>query len=373
MNKTDIKNMITEEFKSIVKEARDFVIIDPRGNARPVGAKSQGNQFLKKMGGARKGWFMVLKKNALKARRAIEKVGGRTSDSKLQDTMFDLLYEGKLNEGKLPKRFTVKKKFRVQGMVFNTGDYAKKKERMGKTMVLNMDNNEILSIDYQDYIAAVKNGLIKESKLNEGSKTAKQLGLSDKFSDALDVLPGKKFTKRNILKLAKSTKDNPKAAIAYAKDAFNWLYKEDKLNERNFVDDFLFNNKGNVNFYNAVEKLKAKDMNKRYLLKLAKKFDVDPKDALRFVKEMWITKLESVREGKLIDEGELNENIITEGYETWLVRFANMNLSGVELRAKKEYRVTARTTIEAIKKASKMAGLKGKDWMATVTDSIKKL
>lgn len=64
---------------------------------------------------------------------------------------------------------------------------------------------------------------------------------------------------------------------------------------------------------------------------------------------------------------------INEGFETWLVRFADMNLSGIELRAKNEYRVTARTTIEAIKKASKMAGLKGKDWMATVTDSIKKL
>tara|TARA_Y100000034_G_scaffold110587_1_gene142873 strand:+ start:1042 stop:1356 length:315 start_codon:yes stop_codon:yes gene_type:complete len=59
----------------------------------------------------------------------------------------------------------------------------------------------------------------------------------------------------------------------------------------NFVDQFLDFNKDNVNFYNAVENLKAKDMNKRYLLKLAKKFNVDPKDALRFVKEMWITKL----------------------------------------------------------------------------------
>ena len=38
---------------------------------------------------------------------------------------------------------------------------------MGKTMVLNMDNNEMLSIDYQDYIAAVKNKHIKESKLTE--------------------------------------------------------------------------------------------------------------------------------------------------------------------------------------------------------------
>jgi len=65
------------------------------------------------------------------------------------------------------------------------------------------------------------------------------------------------------------------------------------IHEANFVDQFLDFNQDNVNFYNAVEKLKSKDMNKRFLQKLAKKFNVDPKDALRFVKEMWITKLEA--------------------------------------------------------------------------------
>ena len=81
------------------------------------------------------------------------------------------LTEGRVgSKGGVPKRFTVKKKFRVGGMVFNTGDYAKKKERMGKTMVLNMDNNEMLSIEYQDYVAAVKNRLIQESKLTEIKK-----------------------------------------------------------------------------------------------------------------------------------------------------------------------------------------------------------
>jgi len=76
-----------------LNESREFVIIDPRGNARPVGSKMQASQYTKKMGGPNKGWFIVLKKNALKARRAIEKSGMRYKDSKLQDTMFDLMYE----------------------------------------------------------------------------------------------------------------------------------------------------------------------------------------------------------------------------------------------------------------------------------------
>jgi len=89
--------MANIKFKDI-KEGRDFVIIDPRGNARPVGSKIQASQYLKKMGGAKQGWHMVLAKNALKARRAIEKNGGNSTNSKIQDIMFDLLYEGKLNE-----------------------------------------------------------------------------------------------------------------------------------------------------------------------------------------------------------------------------------------------------------------------------------
>ena len=96
--KDEMQEGISWRNKPRLTESREFVVIDPRGNARPVGSKSQGSQYTKKMGGPRKGYFIVLKKNALKARRAIEKAGGRFIDSKLQDTMFDLMYEGKINE-----------------------------------------------------------------------------------------------------------------------------------------------------------------------------------------------------------------------------------------------------------------------------------
>ena len=62
-----LKNILTE---------REFVVIDPRGNARPVGMKMQGAQYVKRMGGPKKGYHLVLAKNAMKARRAIEKNGG---------------------------------------------------------------------------------------------------------------------------------------------------------------------------------------------------------------------------------------------------------------------------------------------------------
>ena len=68
-----------------------------------------------------------------------------------------------------------------------------------------------------------------------------------------------------------------------------------------------------------------------------------------------------------------SKKVIKEGFATWEMSFAAMNLSGVELRPEKKYKVSARTTIEAIKKASKMAGLKGNDWMATQTNTLKKL
>ncbi len=80
----------------------DYVVIDPRGNARPVGSKIQAQQYIKKMGGSRKGFYLVLKKNALKARRAIEKSGGKASSAKVQDIMWDLLYEVKESRSKNP-------------------------------------------------------------------------------------------------------------------------------------------------------------------------------------------------------------------------------------------------------------------------------
>jgi len=68
-----------------------------------------------------------------------------------------------------------------------------------------------------------------------------------------------------------------------------------------------------------------------------------------------------------------NKEVVNEGFATWKMSFADMNLSGVELRKEKVYTVKARSTVEAIKKASKMAGIKGDGWMATQTHKLEKV
>ena len=136
----NLKNILTE---------REFVVIDPKGNARPVGMKMQGAQYVKRMGGPGKGYHLVLKKNAMKARRAVEKHGA--TSSKTQNLMFDLMYET-VNEAN----------------------------------------------QYKD--------------------------VSNKFKNALDVMPEKYFNRKGIIALIKKLKEKrPDAAMAYAMDAFGWM------------------------------------------------------------------------------------------------------------------------------------------------------
>ena len=64
--------------------------------------------------------------------------------------------------------------------------------------------------------------------------------------------------------------------------------------------------------------------------------------------------------------------LVKEGFATWKMSFADMTLSGVQLKKEKVYTVKARSTVEAIKKAAKMAGV-GKDWLATQTHKLVKV
>jgi len=73
------------------------------------------------------------------------------------------------------------------------------------------------------------------------------------------------------------------------------------------------------------------------------------------------------------EKEEIKESIIKEGFATWEMSFSDMNLNGVKLSKKNKYKVKARNTVEAIKKAAKMAGLKGEDWIATQTNYLKKI
>ena len=83
--------------------------------------------------------------------------------------------------------------------------------------------------------------------------------------------------------------------------------------------------------------------------------------------------LASVNNKKINESDEVEEEKINEGgFATWEMSFADMTLSGVKLSKKKVYKVKARNTVEAIKKAAKMAGV-GDSWIATQTHSLKKI
>ena len=76
---------------------------------------------------------------------------------------------------------------------------------------------------------------------------------------------------------------------------------------------------------------------------------------------------------KLQKKYNIKESVINEGFGVWEMTFADMNLNGVKLSKKNKYKVKARNTVEAIKKAAKMAGVKDGDWIATNTHSLNKI
>jgi hypothetical protein len=93
-----------------------------------------------------------------------------------------------------------------------------------------------------------------------------------------------------------------------------------------------------------------------------------PSSKLKTMKVSAKEMMDSVKNEKVNESEEINEA----GFATWEMRFSDMNLGGVKLSKKNVYKVKARNTVEAIKKAAKMAGV-GKNWIATQTHSLKKI
>jgi len=103
-----IKEEKSMKLTDILSENK-YSIIDPKGNQKGVGPKDAANKRAKALGGAKKGYFVVPAKSALKARRAMEKYKFDFKNAKLQDMMSDLYFEGveeSVNED-TKKRFEV--------------------------------------------------------------------------------------------------------------------------------------------------------------------------------------------------------------------------------------------------------------------------
>jgi hypothetical protein len=90
----------------IINEEK-YTIIDPKGNPAGTGTKDQANQRQKKLGGSKKGYFVVPAKKALKARRTLEKYKFDFKSTKLQDLMSDLYFES-VNEAQVVNKKTGK-------------------------------------------------------------------------------------------------------------------------------------------------------------------------------------------------------------------------------------------------------------------------
>lgn len=88
-----IKEGNSMKLVDILSEGKYTVVNPKNGNVMGQGMKDQAAKLSKKMGGEKKGYFVIPVKNALKARRALEKFNFDIKNPKLKDIMSDLYFE----------------------------------------------------------------------------------------------------------------------------------------------------------------------------------------------------------------------------------------------------------------------------------------
>jgi len=104
---TDVDAEDKENAKKFAKESVNeskYTVINPKnGNVMGAGLKDQAAKLSKKMGGEKKGYYVIPVSNAKKARRALEKYNFDLKNQKLHSMLGDLYYESadvSVNEGK---------------------------------------------------------------------------------------------------------------------------------------------------------------------------------------------------------------------------------------------------------------------------------
>jgi hypothetical protein len=89
----DDKENAKEFTKESVNESKYTVVNPKNGNVMGQGLKDQAAKLAKTLGGEKAGYFVIPVKNALKARRALEKFNFNVNNPKLKDIMSDLYFE----------------------------------------------------------------------------------------------------------------------------------------------------------------------------------------------------------------------------------------------------------------------------------------
>ena len=103
----DVDKEDKENAKKFAKESVNeskYTVINPKnGNVMGAGLKDQAAKLSKKMGGEKKGYYVIPVSNAKKARRALEKYNFDLKNQKLHSMLGDLYFEStdeSVNEGK---------------------------------------------------------------------------------------------------------------------------------------------------------------------------------------------------------------------------------------------------------------------------------
>ena len=201
----------------------------------------------------------------------------------------------KLTEAGIPNKFKVVRKFRLQGFVFNTGDYVKKAEKFGSNIVLNTNNNEKLSIDFGDFDAAKRRGDIKEGKLTEAARAhdwVEQYGEIGQIHKVRGRAAYVKFPSTSdiafdVIELASLKKTGKKHK---GKDLY---LSEGKLNEGNNLYDHVRQLKNSFSIFKQHSRDGYKELDKA--------FNIRSIETLLGKMLKWMDTAPAMREGKLTE------------------------------------------------------------------------
>ena len=244
-----------------------------------------------------------------------------------------------------------------------------------------VENMKDIDKQIKRYIKAEKSGEFKDmgESTNEAKVTGKTIdGLTNKLAKTVKELKDnyeeykkaktdsdkKKWTKRagELTKLKQLVDSELEQAIqSFHKDVeYDEAFEAVLESTIGIKTDRSFKP---ADLSKALDKAKIKYKMNRLSMTLSV-LDLDKKyfqDAKKIVDDLGLNVM-------MVKESELNEK-----FAEWEVSFKAMNLSGTKLNPKNVYKVKARGTAEAIKKAAKDAGVKDDMWIATETNSVKKL
>ena len=260
LNKINRSHFKNESVSSVNEEK--YTIIDPNGNSMGAAEKTQVMLAAKKKGGVQSGYFVVSAKNALKAKRALEKFKGDFRNPKLKDIMFNLFDESvdeevsTINDRYIPlfeeftnlinedRQITVKRKYTEKYPANTVGHFAKVRNNVLEAIadgtitqeqfdaiVSKISNNSkrwvrsnancfVISEEGVS-LSSLGKKILKGITVNEKTTKNPQVWVPGAFDKEVSTLKTSQITKEKVIELAKKHEVGVVDAIAYVEYGWN--------------------------------------------------------------------------------------------------------------------------------------------------------